>query len=339
MARSDLLAELVATGLSEKQSEFQRVVQSIIAEERAKKHGVLAERLDKLLSNARAERHPPETNGRAINGHATGSKWAESASAVEEKIPERTLSELVLPEPTRLDITDWVEEHHRVSLLRSHNIEPRNRCLLVGPPGNGKTTLAEAIAEAIMVPLLTIRYDRIVTSYLGETATRLRQVFEYASTRKCVLFLDEFETLGKERGDRNETGEIKRIVSSLLMQFDSLPSHVIVIAATNHAELLDRAAWRRFQIRLSLPKPTTKQLEVWFKDYSERLGQSLGLSPRTLVQKVKPTSFADAEEFANSVIRRHVLGQPELSMAEAVDRQLQSWKHRVQPPTEAAPWT
>ena len=92
-----------------------------------------------------------------------------------------------------------------------------------------------------MIPILTVRYESIIGSYLGETASRLSKLFEYAKTRECVLFFDEFETLGKERGDVHETGEIKRVVSSLLMQIDALPSYVIAIAATNHDNLLDKA--------------------------------------------------------------------------------------------------
>jgi len=98
----------------------------------------------------------------------------------------------------------------------------------------------------------------MIGSYLGETAARLKRVFDYARTTPCVLFFDEFDAIGKERGDTHETGEIKRVVSSLLMQIDELPSYTIVAAATNHPELLDRAAWRRFQLRLALPRPTVK---------------------------------------------------------------------------------
>ena len=119
---------------------------------------------------------------------------------------------------------DLINEQNRADLLQSYGIEPRNKLLLIGPPGNGKTSLAEAIAEALMVPLLTVRYESIIGSYLGETASRLSKLFEYVKTRECVLFFDEFETLGKERGDIHETGEIKLVVSSLLMQIDALPS-------------------------------------------------------------------------------------------------------------------
>lgn len=102
--------------------------------------------------------------------------------------------------------------------------EPSNNLLLIGDSGNGKTSLAEAIAEALMMPLLTVRYENIIGLYLGETASRLSKLFEYVHTIECVLFFDEFETLGKERGDIHETGEIKRVVSSLLLQIDALPS-------------------------------------------------------------------------------------------------------------------
>ena len=174
------------------------------------------------------------------------------------------MSDLVLPEFVRKLCDDLVEEQLRADLLRSYGLELRHKILLVGAPGNGKTSLAEAIAESLMIPFLTIRYEQLIGSYLGETASRLGQLFDYARTRPCVLFFDEFETLGKERGDTHETGEIKRVVSSLLLQIDSLPSYVVVIAATNHDDLLDKAAWRRFQIRVELPSPTRANGNVQF---------------------------------------------------------------------------
>jgi SpoVK/Ycf46/Vps4 family AAA+-type ATPase len=159
---------------------------------------------------------------------------------VSEIVPRRRLDDLVLPEITKLAASQLIEEQHRASVLRSHSLEPRHSALLVGPPGNGKTSLAEAIAEALAVPMFIVRYETMIGSFLGETAGRLKRVFDYALTTPCVLFFDEFDAVGKERGDTHETGEIKRVVTSLLMQIDDLPSYVVVIAATNHAELLDR---------------------------------------------------------------------------------------------------
>src|SRR6202035_1103792 len=203
----------------------------------------------------------------------------------------------------RQAVDELVQEHHRSDLLRSYNLQPRNRLLLTGSPGNGKTSLAEALASALMVPFVIARYDGLITSYLGETATRLRRLFEFAHTRRCVLFFDEFDTLGKERGDIHETGEIKRVVSSLLLQIDDLPSHVVVISATNHPELLDRAVWRRFQLRLELPRPTREQIKGYFDLITQRLNFQLGLSHRTLADKLVGASFSELEDFVSDIAR------------------------------------
>ena len=102
-------------------------------------------------------------------------------------------------------------------MLRSHGIQPRHRVLLSGPPGNGKTALAEATAEGLGIPLLTVRYEALIGSFLGETTQRLGQLFDRVHTMPCVLFFDEFDVVSKERGDVHETGEIKRVVSELVV--------------------------------------------------------------------------------------------------------------------------
>jgi SpoVK/Ycf46/Vps4 family AAA+-type ATPase len=200
--------------------------------------------------------------------------------------------------------------------------------LLIGPPGNGKTSLAEALAESLMVPLYVVRYEGVVGTYLGETAVRLRRLIDHACTRKCVLFFDEFETLGKERGDTHETGEIKRVVSSLLMQIDALPSHVVVIGATNHPELLDRAVWRRFQVRMDLPEPTRARLEEWFERFQRRLDIDLGYTSGTLAKKLYGLNFAEIEEFGTTVFRQYVLEQPDANMKNIISRTLKHWAAR-----------
>ena len=150
---------------------------------------------------------------------------------IAEIVPRRRLEDLILPDVVRRAATQLVEEQQRASVLRAHGLEPRHRVLLVGPPGTGKTSMAEAIAEAVAVQLFVVRYEAMIGSYLGETAARLKRVFDYARTTPCVLFFDEFDAIGKERGDIHETGEIKRVVTSLLMQVDDLPSYTIVIGA------------------------------------------------------------------------------------------------------------
>lgn len=126
-----------------------------------------------------------------------------------------------------------------------------------------------------------------------------------------MLFFDELDTIGKERADQHETGEIKRVVSTLLLQIDRLPAHVILVGATNHGELLDRAAWRRFQIRAELNAPTKAQATKFLEKLESRLGGDLGYAPATLADKLAGSSFSDLEEFALDVRRRAVLESPD----------------------------
>nr|VFK03318.1 MAG: ATPase family associated with various cellular activities (AAA) [Candidatus Kentron sp. H] len=213
----------------------------------------------------------------------------------------------MLPEGIREQIKEVVQEQHRAELLHAHNLCARNRLLFTGPPGNGKTTLAEALAFELMVPLVVVRYETLVGSYLGETSGRLRHLLDYAKTQRCVLFFDEFETLGKERGDTHETGEIKRVVSSLLLQIDALPDYVVLVAASNHPELLDRAVWHRFQVRVELPMPTREQLARHIESIGERHQTDFGYAPEALAEDLHGKNFAEVEEFCLGVVRQAVL--------------------------------
>jgi len=318
MARADLLLNLVKAGSTGDQALFRRTVEALATEERSKQHHVLADRLIGSLK-------------------ANGTSFHLSANGVDEKIqnllfdsqPRISLQDLVLPEIVLSECNELIEEHRRKELLHSYNLEPRNRVLLAGPPGNGKTSLAEALAQELMVPFLVVRYEGIIGSYLGETANRLKKIFEYVRTRQCVLFFDEFDAIGKERGDIHETGEIKRVVSSLLLQIDALPSYVVVITASNHPELLDRAVWRRFQLKMLLPKPKTSQIEEWVKRFEEkRLKSTLGHSLTTIAKKLEGASFAELEDFCADILRRHTLSLPDSNIKKIVDNQVKQWEAR-----------
>jgi AAA+ superfamily predicted ATPase len=302
MARADLLLSLVKAATSEDREALRRVLEAMAAEERGKHHNVLADRIQRELLTLDSENSPPN-RPRAM-------ARSERGIAVLEREPRsRSLKELILREDVEDACLRFIEEQRRADLLRSHGLEPRHRVLLAGPPGNGKTSLAEVLASELVAPLLSVRYETLITSYLGETSTRLHEVFEFARTRRCLLFFDEFDTIGKERGDEHETGEIKRVVSSLLLQIDELPSYVVVVVATNHPELLDRAVWRRFELRLSLDTPTLQLREAWFERMAAT-GVDVGMSPAALAAKFPEASFSELEDFTLDLLRRQVLAPP-----------------------------
>lgn len=304
MARADLLCDIIKYGINNDSSNFRKAAEAICAEERSKQHTVLASKIEDILKSPTKQVSRESLIPNIIkNGDS-------SQTLIWEKSPKKRLDSLVLPKNILDQCNELIEEQLRSDLLRSYGLEPRNRLLLIGPPGNGKTSLAEAMAESLMIPLFTVRYESVIGSYLGETANRLSKLFEYAKTRQCVLFFDEFETLGKERGDIHETGEIKRVVSSLLLHIDSLPSYVVVIAATNHETLLDTAAWRRFQLKLELPKPSKNDIEIWLKKFQNLKNFDFEVPLTTLSKKMLGLSFAEIEEFSLSVYRQFVLKSP-----------------------------
>lgn len=321
MSRADLLVSLVKAGSEGDQKLLRSTVEAMAAEERAKHHHQLADRLVQNLGQGKSRPHPPEVVRSYDGGHG---------GLLYEIEPRRGLDALLLSDTVATACRELVEEQHRRDLLRSYGQEPRHRVLLAGPPGNGKTSLAEALASELMVPLFVVRYEAVIGSFLGETSGRLKKLFDFVRTHQCVLFFDEFDTLGKERGDTHETGEIKRVVSSLLLQIDSLPSHVVVMTATNHAELLDRAVWRRFQLRLELPAPTEAQKEQWFARLQEALGAPLGVTPKTLAAKLDASSFSELEQFCEDVQRRVILAMPNADVKKVISERLKQWQSRFQ---------
>lgn len=322
MARADLLLDIVKAGAEGDQALFQKALEALITEERSKQHNILADRLAEHLN---LSGHPMR---RARSVAAVSS---EEAKLFHEIRPQRRFDDLLLPHTVEQACSELVEEHNRVDLLRAHNLEPRNRVFLVGPPGNGKTSLAEALAQELGYPMLVVRYESIIGSYLGETAVRLAKLFAYARTQRCVLFFDEFDVIGKERGDVHETGEIKRVVSSLLLQIDRLPSYVVVVTATNHSELLDRAVWRRFQLRLDLPEPGRGQRTAWLEMFEKRSGLQFGHTRDYLSRRLAGLSFAELEQFAQDVQRRYVLTMPGADVRAIVTDRLKQWASRAAP--------
>lgn len=168
------------------------------------------------------------------------------------------LEAVILPTSVELECRAIVMEHQRADELAQFKLAPRHKILLSGPPGNGKTLLAEGLAKELELPFLPVKYAGLIESYLGSTGKNLQNIFDYAATAPCVLFMDEFDGVAIDRGDSKDVGEIRRVTNQLLILLDRLPPTCVFVAATNADELLDRAIQRRFDYLIELPAPTSE---------------------------------------------------------------------------------
>lgn len=236
------------------------------------------------------------------------------AALVEVRDPEHQRGDIVLSEDLTRKLDRTIAEYRGRDALAKHALVPRSRLLFVGPPGCGKTLAADVLAAELSLPLVYARFDGIVSSFLGETATNLRRVFTYAAKAPSLLFFDEFDTIAKRRDDDHEVGELKRVVGSFLQILDSHPRDRLVVAATNHEGLLDEALWRRFDDVLVFRRPTAAQL-------AELLTMKLrgvrkpNVDVRALAAEMEGFTFADAERVCHEAIKAMVLaGAKELQV-------------------------
>lgn len=189
------------------------------------------------------------------------------------------LEDLVLAPKIADQLEAVIGERKKNKELLLAGIEPSKAVLFVGPPGVGKSLSAKYLARELDLPLLTLDLSAVMSSFLGRTGTNIRNVFDFAKTSSCVLFLDELDSIAKKRDDNAEVGELKRLVTVLLQEMDNWPSDNLIVAATNHEDLLDPAVWRRFDRIVTFDLPDGEQI---FEIIRTHLAPSMEVSAETL---------------------------------------------------------
>jgi SpoVK/Ycf46/Vps4 family AAA+-type ATPase len=221
--------------------------------------------------------------------------------------PKIKLSDVALPEKTIQVLKQVVAEQKSVEQLADRGVVPANRLLFCGPPGCGKTLTANALAGELDMPVAYVKLDGLVSSYLGQTGTNIRKIFDFVKNKRIMLFLDEFDAIAKKRDDSNELGELKRVVTTLLQNMDAMPSNVFLVAATNHHHLLDPAIWRRFNSSILLELPNLEQRTQMIERFCSEKLPEYKIDRKTLTILTDGMSGAEIQSFMLSLAKYCVL--------------------------------
>lgn len=221
--------------------------------------------------------------------------------------PDSNNTLVILSESNAQKLDSFILSYQNADKLNSLGIGVSNTLLLYGPPGCGKTKCAYLIAKKLNLPLVIARLDSLISSYLGTTAKNIRTLFEFSQKMPCVLFLDEFDAIAKARDDSNELGELKRVVNSLLQNVDAMSSDSLLVAATNHEQLLDSAVWRRFDYKLEIELPDANAITEMIDLFTNGLIDFSVKEKRELTTAFIGLSGANIEEIIKKAFRNAIV--------------------------------
>ncbi len=288
MTPSELVKQLFLSFNNQDNEAFVQAAREYIEREKRKKHTVVAKELEKALYQSATVSSPQRRFKQTLPIPRDTEK---GFPLLEIQHFEQDFENLILSPETKAQLERIIREFKDADILATYNLSYKKKILLCGKPGTGKTFSVQIISSMLNIPLVYIRFDAIISSYLGETAGNLRKVFDFIENDTWIVLFDEFDIIGKNRDDNHEHGEIKRVVNNFLQMLDNFKGDSILFAATNHQNILDSAIWRRFDAVIDYELPNEATRKQLFERYlrpikrdkkinlSKAAQDSQGLSP------------------------------------------------------------
>lgn len=301
MASADHLKALLKSHLEGDDQRFISVGMQLAAHEAKLGHGKLAEDLRALIDEAKRRRGA----GQPI---PISQPRGELANLLAVSYPKARIGDMVLDTRLEQQIQRVIREQRHAAKILRHGLSPRRKLLLMGPPGTGKTLTASVLAGELGVPLFQVRLDVLISKYMGETAAKLRQVFGATEQTRGVYFFDEFDAIGSQRAIANDVGEIRRVLNSFLQLIEQDRSHSLIVAATNHAEILDHALFRRFDDVLHYELPDVEQIAALLRTRLARSTEKR-VSWTRLAKIADGLSYAEVVRIADDVLKAALIDQ------------------------------
>lgn len=332
--KGELLKRLFRAIASDNETAIQSMLSIVVEEERKKGHSLLASQLENITQNGRQSSVKTATRSPDESDELVASREPHSLTLLSSN--QRFNHPFIVTTPRErlrhhMILSDVVEDRFRRiereyvarDRLAHHGLRYRQKILLYGTPGCGKTMGAERLAWNTGLTFVKVRWDAMVSSFLGETATNLREVFETASQTPCLLFIDECDAIAKSREDVQEVGEIKRVVNTFLQLLDEYEaSNGLLVAATNLTKFLDEAVWRRFDDVIEVPKPTEAEIEAILKQTLSCVEVGI-IDWKIIVHKLDSFSAAQIVRVAQDAAKRAILDREELVIQEHLEASIQ----------------
>ncbi len=300
MPTIDHLSKLFRALGSRDLSAATRFATEIAAAEERKGHGTAAQILRGSLVPNGAQILSAEQDGKD-----RGNQSAFLLSALSRGRSDALLEHVVLRNDVRRQFGEIIKEFQYQSQIQSLGIRRRSKLIFHGPPGCGKSLAANALANELQLPLFIVRFDSVIGAYLGQTASHLRQLFQFAESTRCVLLFDEVDALGKQRGSPTEVGELDRIVIALMQELEISDVQGFVVATSNLPESLDHALWRRFDLAFRFPAPTKQEVTRFSRSKAKAFG--LKIRPALLQRLSGLKTYAEVERAIENELRRLAL--------------------------------
>jgi SpoVK/Ycf46/Vps4 family AAA+-type ATPase len=317
VASADQIKALLKSHIEGDEQRFFSVAMQVAAHEAKLGHGQLAEELRALVDEAKRRQHMVRQEGPIPISRPKG----DLANLLAVSYPKSRFADIVLDGALSNQLHRVVREQRHASQILEHGLAPRRKLLLVGPPGTGKTLSASVLAGELGIPLFQVRLDGLITKFMGETAAKLRQIFDATDQTRGVYFFDEFDAIGSQRGLTNDVGEIRRVLNSFLQMIEHDRSHSLIVAATNHPEILDHALFRRFDDVLHFSLPNVAQIAALLKSRLGRLAPKT-VSWRRLADVAKGLSYAEITRAAEEVQKEALIHQHERISEAQIQQQL-----------------
>jgi SpoVK/Ycf46/Vps4 family AAA+-type ATPase len=314
MSTGDQLKALLRSHADGDDRHFYSVAMQMAAHEAKQGHGKLAEEMRDLIDIAKSK---TSASGLLRAPVPISRPKGELASLLSVTYPKRRLNDMILSNGVAEALERLLKEQRHMTKLRGHGLNPRRKVLLTGPSGTGKTMTASALAGELGIPLFVVRLDALITKYMGETAAKLRQVFDAVESTRGVYFFDEFDAIGSQRGISNDVGEIRRVLNSFLIMIEQDESTSVIVAATNHPEILDHALFRRFDDVIEYHVPSSTEILALLKFRIGKYWKATKKNSESLTCAAKGLSHADIAKSIDDTIKdavMHDLTQIDLQM-------------------------